>query len=655
MKISLPVLLLLINFSAAGNPGVGYFSGANEMLPALLSTGDTVYYNDFENGLGDWTAYNLASPSSPSLWHLNSLKSVSPIHSIGWYDTLTNSYPQLSYEALVSPELYIPTNARVYLSFDIFIHLAPEGTNSNDRFDIQLTTNNGATWSFLSQYAYSGQQIGWKTFPSDFGPGENGDLTSYAGKDIRIRFLVSTDNAGPDGEGVFIDNFRILKVGCEFNDPFEPNNIITDAASLQHGQTVYAAICPAGDIDFYEFPVTQNDRINIVVSHNAYQITLTLYNPAGYQVATTGGKQLNYNAATGGIYKLKMSVPDIFSYTPEYSLYLNVINTKPDIVSVTDIPEDEGLKVRIQWQYSLFDPPDAAGSIKEYHLFRRVDDTTGFAGRMLSGEGIIKKDIRGYLVLVGDEYWDYIATIPAISPRPFSNYIYTAPTLKDNSETTFKVAAVSKTINQPVLWGSEGSGISSDNISPEFKYYSLIPGEDAITLTWNIDKSIYKDVKDIRIYKGMFSRFAPVNSAMIIALNPLATSYTDQQVIPGESYYILAATDFAGNINFTTVLTGIVSSVDEDNLLPAEIFLRQNYPNPFNPVTIIEFSVPVIARVSLKIYDILGREVTELVGGEFLPGIYRIPFHAGNLPSGTYFYTLSTGNYSETRKLILMK
>jgi hypothetical protein len=93
--------------------------------------------------------------------------------------------------------------------------------------------------------------------------------------------------------------------------------------------------------------------------------------------------------------------------------------------------------------------------------------------------------------------------------------------------------------------------------------------------------------------------------------------------------------------------------------------LEQNYPNPFNPSTNIRFSIPVgtrhpdqsgqVAPSLLRVYDVLGREVTTLVNEQLQPGTYSVQFDATNLSSGVYYYRLSAGTLSTTRKLILMK
>ncbi len=83
--------------------------------------------------------------------------------------------------------------------------------------------------------------------------------------------------------------------------------------------------------------------------------------------------------------------------------------------------------------------------------------------------------------------------------------------------------------------------------------------------------------------------------------------------------------------------------------------LGQNYPNPFNPSTTISFSIPQTQFVTLKVYDMLGREVSTFVSEEKQPGTYEVKFNASNLPSGVYFYRLQAGSFSQTKKLLLLK
>jgi len=90
-------------------------------------------------------------------------------------------------------------------------------------------------------------------------------------------------------------------------------------------------------------------------------------------------------------------------------------------------------------------------------------------------------------------------------------------------------------------------------------------------------------------------------------------------------------------------------------LTPKDFRLYQNYPNPFNPSTKIKFEIPEAARVLIKVYDVLGKEVTTLVNENKTAGSYIVDFNASGLTSGVYFYKLIAGKYSDTKKMIIMK
>jgi len=80
-----------------------------------------------------------------------------------------------------------------------------------------------------------------------------------------------------------------------------------------------------------------------------------------------------------------------------------------------------------------------------------------------------------------------------------------------------------------------------------------------------------------------------------------------------------------------------------------------NFPNPFNPTTKISFSIPQKSQIRIKVFDVLGREVANLADGVYEVGKYEVTFDASKLPSGVYFYNLTTGNNSISRKMLLVK
>lgn len=98
-----------------------------------------------------------------------------------------------------------------------------------------------------------------------------------------------------------------------------------------------------------------------------------------------------------------------------------------------------------------------------------------------------------------------------------------------------------------------------------------------------------------------------------------------------------------------------LTAIEDDEAGPKDLSLGQNYPNPFNPLTKIEFSLAEAGLTSLKVYDLLGREVATLVSEELLAGKYEVSFEASSLASGMYIYTLSVGRNTVTRKMVLLR
>ncbi|MFA7419602.1 MAG: alpha-amylase family glycosyl hydrolase [Melioribacteraceae bacterium] len=110
-------------------------------------------------------------------------------------------------------------------------------------------------------------------------------------------------------------------------------------------------------------------------------------------------------------------------------------------------------------------------------------------------------------------------------------------------------------------------------------------------------------------------------------------------------------------VKLPTPEQGILLGVDQSDELPTQFKLEQNFPNPFNPETTISYKIQAASQVSLKVYDVLGREVVTLVNEYRQPGVYNSTFNTlhSSLTSGVYFYRLQAGEFSETKKMILLK
>lgn len=126
-------------------------------------------------------------------------------------------------------------------------------------------------------------------------------------------------------------------------------------------------------------------------------------------------------------------------------------------------------------------------------------------------------------------------------------------------------------------------------------------------------------------------------------------SYANDVVLGNDNNVYVVGGGATAKINQSTI------SSSENGVQLARFNLDQNYPNPFNPSATISFSIPSSTFTSLKVYDILGNEVATLVEGEKPAGNYEVSFDASFLSSGTYFYRLSSGSFTEVKKMILIK
>lgn len=156
---------------------------------------------------------------------------------------------------------------------------------------------------------------------------------------------------------------------------------------------------------------------------------------------------------------------------------------------------------------------------------------------------------------------------------------------------------------------------------------------------------VYRDEDGL----GNFTHIATVNNSTF--------SYTDNSVImdqPGQKiYYKVKA--FGKEFTNTVSTTIIPFKIGTGKYNEFSYVLNQNYPNPFNPATKITYTLAANSHVSLKVYDLLGNEVAALVNERKPAGYYSVEFDAGNLPSGIYFYTVTSGNFTYTRKMILLR
>ena len=194
-------------------------------------------------------------------------------------------------------------------------------------------------------------------------------------------------------------------------------------------------------------------------------------------------------------------------------------------------------------------------------------------------------------------------------------------------------------------------GGNQDNLLPVelSNLTSAISGRDLL-LSWSTGTEINNSGFDIerKSTTGGWSKIGFVAGHGTVN-TPNSYTYTDANLSSGKYNYRLKQIDFNGNYKYYNLSNEVIIGT------PSKYVLTQNFPNPFNPSTSISYEIPATNFVSLKIYDMMGKEVANLVNGTQEAGFYTVKFDASKLASGVYFYKLQANDFTATKKLMLMK
>jgi hypothetical protein len=135
-------------------------------------------------------------------------------------------------------------------------------------------------------------------------------------------------------------------------------------------------------------------------------------------------------------------------------------------------------------------------------------------------------------------------------------------------------------------------------------------------------------------------------------------SFTDSigfNTLMGSTFQNWMPENLLGCVVDGKVFGNVITGIEKHNEVFVDYKLYQNYPNPFNPVTKIKYSIPKGSQVIIKVYDVLGKEVSTLVNQFRNTGVYEVEFNASNIPSGVYFYKMISDNIVNAKKLLLLK
>jgi len=194
------------------------------------------------------------------------------------------------------------------------------------------------------------------------------------------------------------------------------------------------------------------------------------------------------------------------------------------------------------------------------------------------------------------------------------------------------------------------SYISPEGIPVELSSFSASVARNVVTLNWLTATELNNKGFEIdRSANGINWTTIGFKQGKGTTSEPQQYSYTDRlsDVSSSKLYYRLKQVDFDGTYKYSNIVEAVIA--------PAEFSLSQNYPNPFNPTTAISYQLPENSFVSLKVYDVLGKEVASIVNEQKAAGKYQVEFNASNLGSGVYFYTLKANGFTQSKKMMLLK
>jgi hypothetical protein len=199
-----------------------------------------------------------------------------------------------------------------------------------------------------------------------------------------------------------------------------------------------------------------------------------------------------------------------------------------------------------------------------------------------------------------------------------------------------------------------GTGTQCDTPMPvEMMTFSASVNKTSIILAWQTSSEINN--KGFEVYRSGKNTNTDWTNVGFVNGNgtkttPTNYTYSDNKLSAGKYYYRIKQVDFNGNFQYFNLNSFIEIAG------PTKYELSQNYPNPFNPVTKINFSLSAGTTVSLKVYDIAGREVSTLINNKFLTAdYYSLEFDASKLASGVYVYRIVTEKFTNVKKMVVLK
>lgn len=350
------------------------------------------------------------------------------------------------------------------------------------------------------------------------------------------------------------------------------------------------------------------------------------------------------------VWRSSHSVGDCFVNPTCTSLRIEWLFDIAVVDSIRDVPNDQGGAVRIAWTRSGLDMAGSPVPIGTYAIYRKSEIEAPEAAA--SESGATASDLRD-----SSATWERVLEVPALREERYSAVV---PSLGDSTSgeigyTSFFVRAVSDTESGLVPFDSHpDSGYSIDNLAPNVPtgFRVTRTGEGGNVLAW--DRCPDVDFVSFRVYRGVAPDFVP--NPALVAIETADTTWTDVSGERLSSAYKLTAVDRAGNES----AVASPETASDDGAIPAAFALHPNIPNPFNATTTIAISLPAAADLRLTIHDGNGRLVRTLEAGHRIAGRHSVvwdgtDYSGRDVASGVFFARFTAGEFSATRKVVLLR
>lgn len=275
----------------------------------------------------------------------------------------------------------------------------------------------------------------------------------------------------------------------------------------------------------------------------------------------------------------------------------------------------------------------------------------------LSNNGIDNYKSSSAIITSGNVYISFMVKIDSV--QPIGDYFLAL--LPSNSTTNYFARVFAKDTLGALYFGVSKSSISTTTFLPTWGTTGFSLGTTYLIIlkyTFNTGSNT-DDVVSLFVFT---SPNLPATEPSTPYAGPVTTTQTDPQdfgrVALRQGSASIAPTLDVDGIKVSLTWGDILLSLKNNETKPTNFLLLQNYPNPFNNETIVRFSLPELnykGNVTLKIFDFLGREVMTLIDKPFVAGDYEYRLNADGLASGMYFYKLTAGEFSEMKKMVIIK